>query len=122
MDGPPSRKLARVAAAQVGQRNRQLRESTRNLYNLVATGALDQRTVHQGLLDAAERCGLLADEPRQTRRTLASGRQVGLDHPGRPAHHARLHRRFTGLGDADSRRANPGEEVMAMAAAGHLAG
>jgi hypothetical protein len=76
--------LARVAAAPVGQRNRQLWESSRNLYNLVATGALNQREVDQGLLDAAERCGLLAEEPRQTRRTLASGRQVGLAHPGRP--------------------------------------
>jgi hypothetical protein len=55
--------LARVAAAPVGQRNRQLWESTRNLYNLVATGALDHREVDQGLLDAAERCGLLAEEP-----------------------------------------------------------
>jgi hypothetical protein len=78
--------LARVAAAPVGHRNQQLWESTRNLYNLVASGALEQREVHQGLLDSAERCGLLADEPRQTRRTLASGRQVGLAHPGRPAH------------------------------------
>jgi bifunctional DNA primase/polymerase-like protein len=76
--------LTRVAAAPVGQRNRQLWESTRNLYNLVATGALDQHEVDQALLDAAERCGLLAEEPRQTRRTLASGRQVGLAHPGRP--------------------------------------
>ena len=33
------------------------------LYNLVATGALDQREVDQGLLQAAERCGLLAEEP-----------------------------------------------------------
>jgi Bifunctional DNA primase/polymerase, N-terminal len=78
--------LARVGTAPVGQRNRQLWESTRNLYNLVATGALDQRQVDQGLLDAAERCGLLAEEPRQTHRTLASGREVGLAHPGRPAH------------------------------------
>jgi Bifunctional DNA primase/polymerase, N-terminal len=78
--------LARVAAAPAGQRNRQLWESTRNLYNLVATGALDHHQVDQGLLDAAERCGLLTDEPRQTRRTLASGRQVGLAHPGRPTH------------------------------------
>jgi Bifunctional DNA primase/polymerase, N-terminal len=77
--------LARVAAAPVGQRNRQLWESTRNLYNLVATGALNQPEVHRGLLAAAERCGLLGDEPRQTHRTLASGRQVGLAHPGRPA-------------------------------------
>ncbi len=91
-DGPGDRyvraalaeELARVAAAPVGQRNRQLWESARNLYNLVVTGALDHREVDQGLLSAAERCGLLAEEPRQTRRTLASGRQVGLAHPGRP--------------------------------------
>jgi Bifunctional DNA primase/polymerase, N-terminal len=76
--------LARVATAPVGHRNRQLWESTRNLYNLVATGALDHHEVDQALLAAAERCGLLAEEPRQTRRTLASGRQVGLAHPGRP--------------------------------------
>ena len=81
--------LARVATAPVGQRNRQLWESTRNLYNLVAynlvaTGALDHREVNHALLAAAERCGLLKAEPRQTHRTLASGRQVGLAHPGRP--------------------------------------
>jgi Bifunctional DNA primase/polymerase, N-terminal len=76
--------LARVAAAPVGHRNRQLWESTRNLYNLVATGALDHREVDHELLAAAERCGLLTEEPRQTYRTLASGRQVGLAHPGRP--------------------------------------
>jgi hypothetical protein len=95
-DGPCDRyaraalaeELARVAAAPLGQRNRQLWESTRNLYNLVAIGALDHREVDHGLLQAAERCGLLAEEPRQTRRTLASGRQVGLAHPGRPAHPA----------------------------------
>jgi len=91
-DGPGDRyaqaalaqELARVTAAPVGHRNRQLWESTRNLYNLVATGALDHRQVDHALLAAAERCGLLAEEPRQTRRTLASGRQIGLDHPRRP--------------------------------------
>jgi hypothetical protein len=77
--------LGRVATAPVGHRNRQLWESTRNLHNLVAAGALDHHEVDHGLLDAAERCGLLAEEPRQTHRTLASGRQVGLAHPGRPA-------------------------------------
>jgi hypothetical protein len=81
-----AQELTRVAAAPVGQRNRQLWESARNLYNLVATGALIEREVQQGLLGAAERCGLLAEEPRQTRRTLTSGRQVGLAHPGRPAY------------------------------------
>jgi hypothetical protein len=76
--------LARVATAPVGHRNRQLWESTRNLYNLVATGTLDHHEVDQELLAAAERCGLLGEEPRQTHKTLASGRQVGLAHPGRP--------------------------------------
>ena len=76
--------FARVAAAPVGHRNRQLWESTRNLYNLVATGALDHREVDLKLLAAAERCGLLKEEPRQTHRTLVSGRQVGLAHPRRP--------------------------------------
>jgi hypothetical protein len=79
-----AQELARVATAPQGQRNQQLWEAARNLYNLVAAGALDHHQVHQGLLQAAERCGLLADEPRQTQRTLASGRQVGLAHP-RPA-------------------------------------
>jgi hypothetical protein len=76
--------LARVATAPKGHRNRQLWESTRNLYNLVATGALDPSEIDHALLTAAERCGLLEEEPRQTHRTLASGRQVGLAHPGRP--------------------------------------
>jgi hypothetical protein len=79
-----AQELARVATAPVGQRNRQLWESTRNLYNLVAAGALDHHEVDQALLAAADRCGLLTEEPRQTHRTLASGRQVGLAHPGRP--------------------------------------
>jgi Bifunctional DNA primase/polymerase, N-terminal len=91
-DGPGDRyvraalaeELARVAAAPIGHRNRQLWESTRNLYNLIAAGALDPREVDRGLLAAAERCGLLEEEPRQTRRTLASGRQVGLAHPRHP--------------------------------------
>ena len=79
-----AQELTRVATAPRGQRNQQLWEAARNLYNLVATGTLDDHQVHHGLLQAAERCGLLADEPRQTHRTLASGRQVGLAHPGRP--------------------------------------
>jgi hypothetical protein len=76
-----TQELARVSTAPVGERNRRLWEAGRNLYNLVASGALPERQVHQGLLDAADRCGLLADEPRQTHRTLASARQVGLAHP-----------------------------------------
>ena len=76
-----ARELTRVATAPQGRRNQRLWEAARNLYNLVATGALDHQQVHQGLLQAAERCGLLAQEPRQTHRTMSSGRQVGLAHP-----------------------------------------
>ena len=106
----------------MGQRNRQLWESTRNLYNLVATGALIEREVHQGLLAAADRCGLLAEEPRQTRRTLTSGRQVGLAHPGRPAYPTSPERTHAPAVAADGRRTSKREGVNAMAAAGHLAG
>ena len=73
---------------------------------------------------AAERCGLLADEPRQTHRTLASGRQVGLAHP-RPAPD-RTHPDPTHASPPPPARAvgeqQPGGEVRAMAAAGHQAG
>jgi len=81
-----TQELGRVATAPEGERNTRLWESGRNLFNLVAAGELDEREVEQGLLEAAERCGLLRGEPRQTRRTLASARQVGLAHPRHPPH------------------------------------
>jgi hypothetical protein len=64
-----------------GQCNQVLWEAARNLYNLVAGGILDEATVAGELERAAGACGLLHDEPRQTRRTLASARQVGITHP-----------------------------------------
>jgi hypothetical protein len=79
-----TRELGRLATAPHGRRNDQLWESARNLFNLVAAGALDHHEVEAGLLDAARRCGLLDDEPRQTHRTVASARQVGLAHPRQP--------------------------------------
>jgi hypothetical protein len=75
--------LARVATAPKGSRNQQLWESGRNLFNFVAAGALPKREVHHGLLRAADRNGLLAEEPRQTQRTLRSARQAGLAQPRR---------------------------------------
>jgi hypothetical protein len=56
-------------------------EAARNLYNLVAGGVLDQAEVERELEFAADACGLPRDEPRQTMRTLASARQVGMAHP-----------------------------------------
>jgi hypothetical protein len=76
--------LARVATAPVGRRNRQLWESTRNLYNLVATGALNHRQVDRGLLAAAERCGILAEEPRQTHRTWPRAARSAWPTPAAP--------------------------------------
>jgi hypothetical protein len=89
--------LARVAAAPVGRRNRQLWESTRNLYNLVATGALDHREVDQGLLAAAERCGLLAEEPARPNgpwpRAARSAWPTPAAHDSPPASNAPMRRR-----------------------------
>jgi hypothetical protein len=86
---------ARIAGARSpgqgrgGQRNQVLWEATRNLYNLVAGGVLDEAQVAGELERAASACGLLRDEPRQTMRTLASARQVGMAHPrGIPDHPA----------------------------------
>jgi len=64
-----------------GERNQVLWEAARNLYNLVAGGVLDDAQVAGELERAAAACGLLQDEPRQTRHTLASARQVGMAHP-----------------------------------------
>src|SRR6266542_2120070 len=78
---------ARIASARGpgqgrgGERNQVLWEAARNLYNLVAGGVLDEATVAGELERAAGACGLLRDEPRQTMRTLASARQVGIAHP-----------------------------------------
>jgi Bifunctional DNA primase/polymerase, N-terminal/YspA, cpYpsA-related SLOG family len=72
---------AELAATPKGERNQQLWESARNLYNLVAGGVLDQVQVDHAIRAAAQRCDLLDDEPRQTEATLASARKVGLAHP-----------------------------------------
>jgi hypothetical protein len=64
-------------------RNRRLFDAGIHLYALVAGGVLDDAQVERALLDAAERCGLLATEPRATRLTLASARTIGLAHPHR---------------------------------------
>jgi hypothetical protein len=72
---------ASLAATRPGGRNGRLWLAARNLYNFVAGGALEEHEVEAALLAAAEACGLLAEEPAQTRRTIRSGRHVGLVHP-----------------------------------------
>jgi hypothetical protein len=78
--------LADVARAPEGRRNHTLYQAGIRLYSLVAGGVLDHAEVQAGLLAAADASRLLADEPVQTRRTLASAERTGLAHPrGVPA-------------------------------------
>jgi hypothetical protein len=80
---------AELAATPKGEHNRQLWESARNLYNLVAGGVLSEVQVDHAIRHAAAQCGLLEQEPRQTEATLASAREVGLAHPRGIPDHAR---------------------------------
>jgi hypothetical protein len=72
---------AAVATAPKGTRNQQLWRSARSLYRLVAGGVLDQEEVERALRDAAAQCGLLAEEPHATERTLRSARRIGMAQP-----------------------------------------
>jgi hypothetical protein len=62
-------------------RNRRLFDAGLRLYSLAAGGVLDEAQVERELLNAAERCGLLATEAKATRLTLASARRIGMAHP-----------------------------------------
>jgi hypothetical protein len=118
-----AQELTRVATAPRGQRNQQLWEAARNLYNLVAGGVLDDHQIHQGLLQAAERCGLLTDEPPDPP-------HPGLRPPGRPGPPApgprstlpRPRPCFATPASPARWRTDPGGEVRSMAAAGPEAG
>jgi Bifunctional DNA primase/polymerase, N-terminal len=79
-------RLAEVARAPKGERNRALYTAGLRLFSLVAGRVLDRSQVESGLLNAAERSGLLAEEPTQTRNTILSAEKVGRQHPaGVPA-------------------------------------
>jgi hypothetical protein len=73
--------LAAVAQAPKGRRNHTLYQAGIRLYSLIAGGVLDHAEVQAGLLAAAHAARLLAEEPLQTRRTLASAERTGLAHP-----------------------------------------
>ncbi len=80
-------RLAEVARAPQGDRNRTLYRAGLRLFSLAAGGVLDRADVEAGLLAAAERSGLLREEPTQTRNTIRSAEQVAKDHPaGVPTH------------------------------------
>jgi hypothetical protein len=74
-------RLAEVARASQGDRNRTLYRAGLRLFSLAAGGVLDRAEVETGLLAAAERSGLLRDEPTQTRNTIRSAEQIAKDHP-----------------------------------------
>jgi Bifunctional DNA primase/polymerase, N-terminal len=79
-------RLAEIAHAPHGQRNRTLYQAGLRLFSLAAGGVLDRAEVEAGLLAAAERSGLLAEEPTQTHRTIRSAEQTASQHPaGIPA-------------------------------------
>jgi Bifunctional DNA primase/polymerase, N-terminal len=74
-------RLAEVAHALQGDRNDTLYRAGLRLFSLAAGGVLDRAEVEAGLLAAAERSGLLREEPTQTRNTIRSAEQVAKDHP-----------------------------------------
>jgi hypothetical protein len=115
-----TQELARVATAPVGHRNRQLWESTRNLYNLVATGVLDHREVDQRPPSAA---GCSVRNPaRPAAPWPRAARSAWPTRPPTTTHQPRTHPPLADPACSSGRRADQGEGVMAMAGAGHPAG
>ena len=71
-----------VAAAQAGMRNTTLNTAAFNLYQIVAGGRLDEEEVHDRLFEAAQACGLVADDgAAAVEATIASGAQAGRAQP-----------------------------------------
>jgi hypothetical protein len=102
-------RLAEVARAPKGDRNRTLYTAGLRLFSLVAGGVLGHAQVEAGLLAAAERSGLLRDEPTQTRNTIRSAERIAKQHPaGVPARDRPPGRSPTRRHRPD-RRSGPGE-------------
>jgi len=70
--------LSAVASAPEGQRNDCLNRAAFSLGQLVATGALDRRTVERALIGAAQAAGL---DRTETERTIRSGIEAGTKDP-----------------------------------------
>jgi hypothetical protein len=102
-------RLAEVARAPKGDRNRTLYTAGLRLFSLAAGGVLGRDQVEAGLLAAAERSGLLRDEPTQTRNTIRSAERVAKHRPaGVPARDRPPGRSPTDRHLAE-RRSGPGE-------------
>ena len=71
-----------VANSPPGKRNDALNVAAFNLGQLVASGELDEGEVRARLFEAAEQCGLVADDGAQAAlSTITSGMQAGLAQP-----------------------------------------
>ena len=76
------RECKAVASAQPGTRNTALNTAAFNLFQIVAGGGLDEQEVREKLFEAAETCGLVADDgAASVEATINSGAQAGLQQP-----------------------------------------
>jgi hypothetical protein len=76
------RECKAVASAQPGTRNTTLNTAAFNLFQIVAGRGLDEQEVLDRLYEAAETCGLVADDgPQQVWATINSGATAGRQQP-----------------------------------------
>jgi hypothetical protein len=76
------RECQAVADAKSGTRNHALNTASFNLFQLVAGGQLDEQEVRKRLFEAAEACGLVADDGAQAAwNTIDSGARAGKTNP-----------------------------------------
>src|SRR5262249_49624550 len=76
------RECKAVAAAQPGTRNDTLNTAAFNLFQIVAGGGLDEQTVRDRLFEAAETCGLVADDgAASVEATINSAAQAARTRP-----------------------------------------
>ena len=76
------RECKAVASAQPGTRNTTLNTAAFNLFQIIAGGGLDEQEVRDRLFEAAEVCGLVADDgAAAVEATIDSGAQAGRAQP-----------------------------------------
>jgi hypothetical protein len=76
------RECKAVACAQPGTRNTTLNTAAFNLFQIVAGNGLDEQEVRDRLFEAAEACGLVADDgAASVEATIDSGAQAGRKQP-----------------------------------------
>jgi Bifunctional DNA primase/polymerase, N-terminal len=74
--------ITALASTPNGQRNHALNRAAFSLFQLVASGELDESEVINQLIEASFANGLMSDDgPTSVKRTIASGRRAGLQHP-----------------------------------------